>query len=199
MKFSENIEINFNINYAIYFSIILGLLINSFFYLFLYGSITILILLINEYKLKLHFFLNSKKKILLIFFLILTIITLIIYSRNLIKRSILIIAGACIISCNYLHAAQGVRYRIVYVVLSSSCPRTVRTVRHTQYGIVHLALMRTRGHGACVLPRPCRLICYCFLIVLLIVQLKAVLERGCGAAPGSLQLTPSPAASPQCV
>ena len=67
LKFSKNLEENLNNKYAIYFAIILGLIINSFFYFFIYCSLSLLFLLIVNYKKKFFLFLKKNINFLLIF------------------------------------------------------------------------------------------------------------------------------------
>lgn len=67
LKFSKNMEENLNNKYAIYFAIILGLIINSFFYFFIYCSLSLLFLLIVNYKKKFFSFLKKNINFLLIF------------------------------------------------------------------------------------------------------------------------------------
>ena len=61
LRFADNIESNSNKKYAIYFAIILGLIVNSFFYFFIYCLLSLFILLTRTYKKK--FFLYIKLKI----------------------------------------------------------------------------------------------------------------------------------------
>tara|TARA_B110000967_G_scaffold21188_1_gene19677 strand:+ start:1580 stop:3460 length:1881 start_codon:yes stop_codon:yes gene_type:complete len=61
LRFADNIESNSNKKYAIYFAIILGLIVNSFFYFFIYCLLSLFILLTITYKKK--FFLYIKLKI----------------------------------------------------------------------------------------------------------------------------------------
>ena len=67
LKFSKNIEKNLNNKYAIYFAIILGLIVNSFFYFFIYCSLALLFLLIANYKKNFILFLKKNTNFLLIF------------------------------------------------------------------------------------------------------------------------------------
>ena len=67
LKFSKNMEKNLNNKYAIYFAIILGLIVNSFFYFFIYCSLALLFLLIVNYKKKFFSFLKKNINFLLTF------------------------------------------------------------------------------------------------------------------------------------
>ena len=87
MKFSENVNENFNIKFCFSFAVILGLLANSFFYFFLYALFTILILLIVEYKKKLFNILLSKSKIILFFLIIFVLIITPVFLQNLYGES----------------------------------------------------------------------------------------------------------------
>jgi len=67
LKFSKNIERNLNNKYAIYFAVILGLIVNSFFYFFIYCSLALLFLLIVNYKKNFFLFIKLNINFLLIF------------------------------------------------------------------------------------------------------------------------------------
>ena len=70
LTFSKNIESNLNNKYAIYFAIILGLIVNSFFYFFIYCTLALLFLLIVNYNKNFFSFIKSNINFLLIFFAI---------------------------------------------------------------------------------------------------------------------------------
>ena len=74
LKFSNDIEGNSKNNkYAIYFGLILGLILNSFFYFFIYCSLAIFLILLINYKQNFFQFLKLKINFILIFLSVLSL------------------------------------------------------------------------------------------------------------------------------